>query len=69
VTLAFMLFTILFTTAVSNLLSSFENNRYRFPLDGFYLLLAGMALTTAIQKFGRQRSALSHRGADTVKAR
>jgi hypothetical protein len=69
VTLAFILFTILFTTAVSNLLSSFENNRYRFPLDGYYLLLVGMAGTTALQRFARggrevnaESSALSYRG-------
>ena len=52
-TLAFIVFTLLFTTAVSNLLSSFENNRYRFPLDGYYLLLAGMAGTAAVQRFAR----------------
>jgi hypothetical protein len=54
-TLAFIVFTILFTTAVSNLLSSFENNRYRFPLDGYYLLLLAMAVTTAVQRFGKVR--------------
>ena len=30
--------------AVANFLSSFENNRYRFQVDGFYLILFGMAL-------------------------
>jgi hypothetical protein len=51
VTLAFCLFTILFVTAVSNSLSSFENNRYRFPLDGYYLLILGMLLTRLAAAF------------------
>src|SRR5450759_3295015 len=42
-TLAFMLFNILFVTLLSNTLSTFENNRYRFPLDGFYVCLVAMA--------------------------
>jgi ubiquinone/menaquinone biosynthesis C-methylase UbiE len=42
--LAFILFTITYVTAVANFLSSFENNRYRFQVDGFYLILFGMAL-------------------------
>lgn len=42
VTLGFLVFTILFVTVVSNLLSPFENNRYRFPLDGYYLVMLGM---------------------------
>jgi hypothetical protein len=46
VTLAFMLFTILFVTAVSNLISSFENNRYRFPVDGYYVAILGMMLAS-----------------------
>lgn len=44
VTLAFIWSTMLFITAVSNFLSSFECNRYRFPLDGFYVVLIGMVL-------------------------
>jgi hypothetical protein len=42
--IGFMLFNIVYITAVVNLLSTFENNRYRFPVDGFYLVLAVLAL-------------------------
>jgi SAM-dependent methyltransferase len=42
--LVFMLSTITYLTAVANFLSSFENNRYRFQVDGFFLILFGMAL-------------------------
>jgi hypothetical protein len=45
--LVFALFTIIFVTGVSNTLSTFENNRYRFPLDGFYITLLGLMLTHA----------------------
>jgi uncharacterized membrane protein len=37
--LAFMLFHIAFITLLVNLLSCFENNRYRLPIDGFYVVL------------------------------
>jgi len=43
--LAFMLFNIFFVTGVVNTLSSFENNRYRFPLDGYFVTLLGMAIS------------------------
>ena len=42
--LGFMLFNIVYVTLVSNTLASFENNRYRLPLDGFYLVLLGVAM-------------------------
>ena len=45
--LVFMLSTITYLTAVANFLSSFENNRYRFQVDGFFLILFGMALEQA----------------------
>jgi len=45
VLVGFMLFTILFSTAVSNFLSSFENNRYRFVLDGYYTVIVGLMAT------------------------
>jgi hypothetical protein len=45
--IGFLLFNIAYVTAVANLLSSFENNRYRFPLDAFYLILLGLALSKA----------------------
>jgi hypothetical protein len=41
----FLLLNIAYVTAIANFLSSFENNRYRFPLDAFYLVLLGVALT------------------------
>ncbi len=39
--LGFILFTIVYLTLVSTLLSSFDGNRYRFPLDGFFIALFG----------------------------
>jgi hypothetical protein len=39
-----MLFTIVYLTLVSTLLSSFDGNRYRFPLDGFFIALFGAML-------------------------
>ena len=50
--LGFMIFTILFSTAVSNLLSTFENNRYRFPADGYYTVIAGLAITSVARRRG-----------------
>ena len=44
--LGFMLFTIVFVTVVSTMLSSFEGNRYRFPLDGFFVALVACGLAT-----------------------
>ncbi len=41
VVLGFMLFTIVYLALVSTLLSSFEENRYRFPLDGYFAALVG----------------------------
>jgi hypothetical protein len=41
----FLLLNITYVTAVANFLSSFENNRYRFPLDAFYVVLLGVALS------------------------
>ncbi len=49
--LGFMLFTIVYITLVSTLLSSFDGNRYRFPLDGFFIALFGGMLTAT--PFGR----------------
>jgi len=42
--LGFLLFNIGYLTAIANFLSSFENNRYRFPFDAFYVVLLGLAL-------------------------
>lgn len=44
-TIGFLVFNIAFVTAVSNLASCYENNRYRFSLDTFYLTLFGLFLT------------------------
>lgn len=43
--LAFVLYNIAFLTAISNFLSCFENNRYRLPVDGFFMILLALALT------------------------
>ena len=43
--IGFLLLNIAYVTAIANFLSSFENNRYRFPLDAFYLVLLGIALS------------------------
>lgn len=40
--IGFLLFNIGYLTAIANLLSSFENNRYRFPFDAFYVVLLGL---------------------------
>lgn len=45
--IGFLLFNIAYVTAIANLLSSFENNRYRFPVDPLYVLLFGVALNKA----------------------
>ncbi len=44
VVIGFFLFNITFLTGVSNFLSSFENNRYRFQVDAFFVILLGIAL-------------------------
>jgi hypothetical protein len=41
--IGFLLFNITYLTALTNFLSSFENNRYRFPLDAFFVILLGLA--------------------------
>ncbi len=49
--LAFMLFTIVVISLESTLFSTFDGNRYRFPLDGFFVALFGAML------FGRPAGA------------
>jgi hypothetical protein len=49
--LLYLLFQIAFITAVVNLLSPFENNRYRLPLDPFFLALLGMAIERIVRRF------------------
>jgi hypothetical protein len=46
----FFLLNITYVTAIANFLSSFENNRYRFPLDAFYVILLGVALSRSFGK-------------------
>jgi hypothetical protein len=43
--IGFLLLNIAYVTAIANFLSSFENNRYRFPLDALYAVLLGNALS------------------------
>lgn len=50
--LGFMLFNVFFVTGVANTLSSFENNRYRFPLDGYFVTLLGMAISQWLKSRG-----------------
>ena len=49
--LGFLLFNITYLSGIANFLSSFENNRYRFQVDGFYLILFGIALEQIRRKF------------------
>lgn len=52
--LAFMLFNIGFVTAVVNFLSSFENNRYRLPIDPLFATLLAMAIERGIRAVRQQ---------------
>jgi hypothetical protein len=45
--MGFLLLNITYVTIIANFLSSFENNRYRFPLDAFYVVLLGVALSNS----------------------
>jgi len=54
--LGFVLFHILMITGIVNFLSCFENNRYRVPIDGFFLLLFGMACMSAQGHFRKRRA-------------
>ncbi len=56
--LSFMIFTIATVSFISTALSSFECNRYRFPLDGFFVALAGLLATRFMEsRQNRARSA------------
>lgn len=52
----YILFQIAFMTAVVNLLSCFENNRYRLPIDPFFVVLLGMAAERIISAYSASRS-------------
>jgi hypothetical protein len=56
--LAFVLLNIVFLMLTTNFLSSFENNRYRFPSDPLYAALLGVFLERAVQRY-RSRQAHS----------
>ena len=51
VLIGFLLFNITYLTAVSNFLSSYEGNRYRFQVDAFFVILFGIALEQLRRKF------------------
>lgn len=53
--LSFLLFNITYLTAVANFLSSFENNRYRFQVDAFYVVLLGLGLNQLRRRLGRKQ--------------
>jgi hypothetical protein len=53
---AFIVFQVVLVAVISNFLSSFENNRYRFPTDPLYIILAGVLMTRVIQHFAGPRS-------------
>jgi hypothetical protein len=54
--LGFMLLNIFYLTAVSNFFGCFENNRYRFPLDGFFVVLAALAVEQMCRMVKRRRA-------------
>jgi Dolichyl-phosphate-mannose-protein mannosyltransferase len=55
--IGFLLFNIAYVTAIANLLSSFENNRYRFPIDAFYVVLLGLAMERLFRRIRRYGTA------------
>lgn len=54
--LAFVLFHIAMITVLVNLLSSFENNRYRLPIDGFFVTLAALAVDRVLSRRSRSEA-------------
>jgi hypothetical protein len=54
--LGFLLFNITYLTAIANFLSSFENNRYRFQVDGFFLILFGIAVEQIRRRYVEGRT-------------
>jgi hypothetical protein len=61
----YLLLTILVLTFAVNTLSFQENNRYRFPLDPFFLVLLGMAITQAMRGLRRGTSTPAGRSGDS----
>ena len=50
ITLAFILFTIIYSALVGNLIEAGENNRFRFETDPLSLVLLGLALTRLLRR-------------------
>ncbi|MBN2188263.1 MAG: hypothetical protein JW699_02325 [Chitinispirillaceae bacterium] len=50
IVLGFLLFNIFYIAMTSNFLSSYETNRYRFPSDGLYVVLAALAVEQLVRK-------------------
>jgi len=62
-TVAFIVFTIATVSFISTFFASFECNRYRFPIDGFFVCLLAMAVSSALKRLQSQQSpapAMSH---------
>ncbi len=59
--LGFMLFTTVSLSLVSTLFSTYDGNRYRFPLDGFFIALFGGMLAHAFRWLRARRSYDGHR--------
>jgi hypothetical protein len=55
---AFLLWNITYVTAIGNFLSSFENNRYRFPVDAFYVVLLAVAVERWWQSLKAKRATM-----------
>ena len=62
VTVAFMLFTIVYLATVTILFSAGDHNRYRFKVAPFYLALAGLAISTALDWLAKRRGRAAVRG-------
>jgi len=50
ITLAFMIFNILFVTALTCAVSVSDFNRYRFDIDSFYAVLLSLALSRLVPR-------------------
>jgi hypothetical protein len=55
VLIAFVVLQIVLVALIANFLSSFENNRYRFPTDPLYVALAGALVAKLLRHFGLSR--------------
>jgi len=55
-TLSFIVGNIVYLTIVSNAFSSFGNNRYRFAIDSFYLILFGLLINAITQSLRKHKN-------------